>query len=84
MSAMRNEKVTLFGENSGGVLDYGTTTVLRFGCRRLGLLFGYPIMTQSDKLPAGGIRKTGIAPDVRIPSSEKDPVGFVVRYLEQR
>ena len=41
LNAMKNEKVTLFGENSGGVIDYQSTTIINLrSCRSLGLHLG--------------------------------------------
>lgn len=81
MSAMRSQKVTLFGENTGGTIDYQNVQIVGFGsCRRLGFGVGYPTMAASDRLPTGGANASGIPPDVRIPRGVADPIRFVVDH----
>ncbi len=81
MTAMRNEKVTLFGENTGGTIDYQNVQIALFGsCRRLGFGVGYPTMAATERLPRDGANAHGIPPDVRIPRGVRDPVRFVVDY----
>ncbi len=82
LSAMRNEKVVLFGENTGGVIDYQSTQIVGIGsCRRLGFGLGVPTVAASDRLPRGGANAAGIPPDVRIPRGVRDPVRFVIDYV---
>jgi hypothetical protein len=82
LSAMRNEKVVLFGENTGGTIDYQSTQIVGIrSCRRLGFGLGVPTVAASDGLPRGGANAAGIPPDVRIPRGVRDPVRFVVEYF---
>lgn len=85
LNAMRNEKVTLFGANTGGSIDYQSVTISRaLSCKSLGLRIGLPTIASSDKLPNGGINASGIAPDVRIPRNIKNPIRFVADFYERR
>jgi hypothetical protein len=84
LQAMRSPKVTLFGENSAGVIDYQNVTRLRIGCPSQRLLLGYPTMAGAASLPKGGINGIGIAPDVRIPASAEDPYKFIIAYYAKK
>lgn len=82
--AMRNKKVTLFGENTGGVIDYQSVSITPIpGCPSLGLNLGYPMFAASEYLPEGGINATGIAPDVRIGPKVRNPFSFIINYYKQ-
>ncbi len=52
--------------------------IVRFGCPEAGLYVGYPTIVGSDRLPGGGVRATGIVPDVPIDPAEPDPVGWIL------
>ncbi len=81
LAVMRNEKVTLFGQNTGGVIDYQSVRITEaLSCPQLGLALGYPTIAASDRLPAGGVNRTGIAPDVRIGREVKDPLRWIQAY----
>lgn len=82
LRAMRNTKVTLFGEPTGSSIDYQTVGIVGFGCRDAGLYVGYPTIIGSDRLPQGGVRPTGIVPDVSVEQSV-DPVRFIMEYYER-
>jgi len=85
LAAMKNEKVTLFGENTGGVIDYQSVTITRVpGCPSLGISLGYPTSAASDRLPTGGVNATGIAPHVRIGRDVTDPVRLIISHYAQR
>lgn len=84
LQAMRHGGVTLFGEPTGSSIDYQTVGIVRFGCPEAGLYVGYPTIVGSDRLPEGGVRPTGIVPDVSIPSSHPDPIGRILEYYRQR
>jgi len=80
LEAMRYEKVTLFGQPSGGAIDYQSVNMVRFGPRESGLLVGYPTIIGSDMLPRGAVRPTGIVPDVALDPADPDPVLRIVEY----
>ena len=79
LKAMRNTKVTLFGEPTGSSIDYQTVGIVGFGCRDAGLYVGYPTIIGSDRLPQGGVRPTGIVPDVPVVKSV-DPIRVIMEY----
>jgi C-terminal processing protease CtpA/Prc len=83
LSAMRNTKVTVFGENTGGVIDLQNVRIVRLACHDRGLLLGYPTIAASAKLPDGGLNATGIAPDVRIPAGVEDPIAFILSHYRE-
>src|SRR5262249_23811162 len=85
VESMKNEKVTLFCENTGGVLDCQNVAIARVpGCPSLGISLGYPTLSASVHLPTGGVNATGIAPDVRIGREIADPVQFIINYFARR
>ncbi len=85
LAAMKNEKVTLFGENTGGVIDYQNVTISSVpGCPALGISLGYPTIAASDRLPTGGINARGIPPDVRIGRGVTNPIQFIIDYYARR
>lgn len=85
ISAMKNQKVTLFGENTGGVIDYQSIAIVPVpGCSSLGFNFGYPTSAASSQLPLGGVNTTGIPPDIRIGRHVKNPIGFIINYYAKR
>lgn len=83
LEAARSRRVTLFGANTGGVIDYQTVELDRLACPARGLLLGYPTIGASADLPAGALNGVGIAPHVRISSNEADWVGSVVDYFRR-
>ncbi|MEO8588998.1 MAG: S41 family peptidase [Flavobacteriales bacterium] len=74
------ERVKIFGENTAGCIDYQNVSMVYFGCDAAGYLLGYPTMASSAALPRGGYNKTGIAPDVRVPTDVPDPYAAVVKH----
>ncbi|NOT35249.1 MAG: hypothetical protein HOP12_13985 [Candidatus Eisenbacteria bacterium] len=53
MSAWPYDRVTLFGENSGGTIDYQSVAMVPLACTRQGLYLGYPTLGSSEFLPRG-------------------------------
>lgn len=83
LSAMRYTKVTVFGQPTGSSIDYQTVGTVRFGPAGAGLHLGYPLIVGSDRLPEGGVRPTGIVPDVLIDAAHPDPVRFIIEHYRQ-
>ncbi len=81
LEALRSPRVTLFGEPTGGVLDYGSTSLIaiRPGERRWYL--GYPTIIANDSVPARGIRGRGVQPDVPIDPAAPDAIAPVRRRM---
>ena len=84
LSAIGFPRVTLFGEHTGGMIDYGNVTMVRLACRPRGLLFGYPMIANSPDLPAGALNPTGVVPDVAIDPSGGGIIERVIRYYDGR
>ncbi len=78
LAARQSTKVKLFGENSGGVLDYANLRPVVLECLPYAL---YIPTSRSKRLPENGIDNVGIPPDVRIPEGTRNWVRFTHRYL---
>ena len=78
----QSKKVTTFGSNTHGVMDYGQAQSFTLACRQyvLGIPWG-----RNGWIERFGYRidNVGFRPDVRIPVSESDWVGFVMRYWQK-
>lgn len=81
LEAMTHGKATVFGDNTAGMIDYQNVQLVPLKCRERGLSLGYPTIAASDRLPAGGLNRQGIAPQVRIPADADDATGFVLEYF---
>ena len=77
----QSKKVTIFGTNSHGVMDYGSDQTFKLcdGSVRLALPWGRNGWVRDFR-----IDNVGFKPDVPIPSTEKDWVGFVQKYYKKR
>ncbi|MCF0071110.1 S41 family peptidase [Dyadobacter sp. CY261] len=77
----QSKKVTLFGTNSHGVMDYGDDQNFDLcdGTFNLAVPWGRNGWVREFR-----IDNIGFAPDVRIPEGEKDWVGFVQRYYAKK
>jgi hypothetical protein len=84
LEARRSPKVTLFGENTGGVLDYANVSIMRLACPARGLALGYPLIAASAALPDGGINNVGIPPDVVIDADDADPIRVIIEHYRGR
>jgi C-terminal processing protease CtpA/Prc len=76
--AKQSKKVTLFGENSGGTLDYANTQYFDIPCDDYSLAIA---ISRSKRLPENPIDNIGIPPDVKINPLEKDKVQLVQQQL---
>ena len=79
LDARQSRKVVVMGEaNTGGFLDYGNV-------RQVQLPSGKRVLqvptARSKRLPENPMDRVGIAPEVRIPEGEADPIAFALRYL---
>ena len=79
LMAMQSKKVTVYGENSAGVLDYSGYQYFDIPCADLNLVI--PI-ARSKRLPQYPIDNIGITPNVKIKVKEKDKVRFIQKRLE--
>jgi len=80
LQARRSTKVTLFGQNSAGMIDYQSVMIVRLACPAAGNLLGYPMIAASPTLPTDGLNAAGIPVEVAIPPQADDQVDWVLRY----
>lgn len=77
--ADQSKRVTLIGQNTAGILDYGNLHTLDFPCGKFAL--AYPTSRSCRVNDGKGIDGKGIAPDVKIDADEKDWAEFARKYL---
>jgi Peptidase family S41 len=77
LRAEQSKKVTLFGQNTAGMVDYGEVAVTHPPCSIFTLIYPVAKSLHAIKRPLDNI---GITPNVRIPDSEKDWINFVKNY----
>jgi hypothetical protein len=78
LAAKQSRKVTIYGDRSAGILDYGN---VREGMMPSGnLILRYPT-TRSRRVPHAAIDNVGIQPHVRIPAWEPFPIEWVLREI---
>ena len=78
LAARASRKVTLYGENTAGVLDFAN--VARVATPDPSIRLNYPT-SRSNRLPADPVDPHGIAPQVRVPGDEIFPLDWVRRAL---
>ena len=79
LEARQSRKVTIYGENSAGVLDYSNVFDVPTVCP---VLVARLPTTRSNRLPGNPIDPGGIAPNVRLPAGEVLPLEWVRGRLE--
>lgn len=77
LRAEQSKKVTLFGKNTSGCVDYGEVVIIQLPCHVFTLVYPAAKSFHALKRPLDNI---GIAPNVNIPESEKDWVEYVMKY----
>lgn len=82
LDARQSHKVTMFGQrNSAGVLDFANVVSMKLPSGRYEVAWA---TSRSMRLPDDPVDEGGIAPDIRIPEAEKDPVKYVADWLERQ
>ncbi|MGD8426947.1 MAG: S41 family peptidase [Balneolaceae bacterium] len=85
-SKKMSKKVTIFGSPTAGVIDYTSVNILKLDSGNQHIWFGYPTSTLPEIYymdgSKGAYNKSGILPDVSIPDSVRDKVGFVLKYYD--
>lgn len=82
LDARQSHKVTMFGQrNSAGVLDFANVVGMKLPSGRYEVAWA---TSRSMRLPDDPVDDGGIAPDIRIPETEKDPVKFVGDWLDRQ
>ncbi|SFT45839.1 Peptidase family S41 [Chryseobacterium formosense] len=80
LTAKQSKKVTVFGENSYGILDYANSQYFDILCAEYNLVI--PI-SRSTRLPRNPIDNIGIEPDILIDNSEKQKINLIRLQLEK-
>jgi hypothetical protein len=84
IGARRSPRVTVFGHNSGGSIDYESVNMVPFGAGAWRYYVGYPVIASSNHLPIGGYNRMGVPVDVPIDLAHDDPYAFIARYYSSR
>ena len=83
--ALRSTRATVFGEPTAGALDYQSVSLVQLSGNEHRWFLGYPTITRSPALPAGGMRGRGIQPQVPLDLGKSaDPISAVDSYLAAR
>ncbi|WP_295799179.1 S41 family peptidase [Mucilaginibacter sp.] len=79
-----SSKVTLYGDNTYGMIDYSSVNALPIGDKSCKWYYwGYPVFFSTD-IKTKPINPTGIKPDIYIPAQEKDWVQWVADDLNKK
>jgi len=78
--AEQSRRVTLIGQNTAGIMDYGNLHTVDFPCGKFGL--SYPTSRSCRVAVGKPIDGIGIPPDVQVDEKEKDWVEFARQYLQ--
>jgi C-terminal processing protease CtpA/Prc len=82
LDARQSRKVTLFGQrNSAGILDFANVVAMASPSGRVHVQWA---TSRSLRLPDDPVDPDGIAPDVAIDRSVRDPIAFVQAWLERQ
>jgi hypothetical protein len=79
--AKQSKKVTLFGNHTGGMMDYGNVREHKLPCPTFELRLP---TTRTGWVDYAPIDNVGFQPDVTIPDIEKDWVKFVINYRQNQ
>ncbi|PKP32697.1 MAG: hypothetical protein CVU00_11415 [Bacteroidetes bacterium HGW-Bacteroidetes-17] len=83
-SKSASSKVTTFGTNTAGVIDYTSVNTINLKSGNQNIYFGYPTSTYHKNIPENGYNNGGITPDVPIKSKVEDKVQYIINYYKQR
>ena len=85
-SKAMSDKVKVYGTNTAGVIDYTSVMSVKLkSSKNQNIYFGFPTSSlgkgySTDEYP-NGYNKTGIRPDVALPSSVEDKVLHVMEIM---
>ncbi|RYU93897.1 S41 family peptidase [Emticicia agri] len=79
-----SNRVTTFGDNTFGMIDYTSTTAVSLLCKTQNYYLSYPTSTLHKDIPENGYNARGIAPDIKIPDTKKDKIQFVLNWLKKK
>jgi C-terminal processing protease CtpA/Prc len=78
--ALRSNRTIVIGEPTAGALDYQSANIVRIHPEETRWLLGYPTITAHARLPEGGMRGKGLAPEVALQwGGVTDPVEAALR-----
>lgn len=77
LRAEQSKKVTLFGKNTAGIVDYGEIVKLNLPCKFLTVAYPASKSLHSIKRPLDNV---GIKPNIDIPEEIDDWIKFVTEY----
>ncbi len=78
-----SDRVTTFGTPSKGMIDFtSVNSLLLKNSGNRNIYFGYPTGTLNKDVMKSGLNKTGIIPDIPIPSGE-NKVQFIIDYYSK-
>jgi len=80
LTAKQSKKVTVFGENSYGMLDYANYQYFDIFCAEYNLIIS---ISRSKRLPQNPIDNIGIKPDILIDNDEKQKINLIRLQLEK-
>jgi C-terminal processing protease CtpA/Prc len=79
---LRSARTVVIGEPTAGALDYQSASIVRIHPDETRWLLGYPTITAHARLPEGGMRGKGLAPEIALRwSGVVDPVEAALRAL---
>lgn len=82
LTAGRSPKVTIFGRNSAGSIDYESVYMTSIRGDGFRLLLGLPSVAASDALPVGGLNAGGVPVDVEMDTEAPEVLERIAaRYL---
>lgn len=82
LTAGRSPKVTIFGRNSAGSIDYESVYMTAVRGDGFRLLLGLPSVAASDALPVGGLNAGGVPVDVEMDADAPDALERIAaRYV---
>lgn len=80
LSAMQSTRVTVFGEPTGGVIDFQNVRLVGgISCPAQGIYLGYPTLGRAGAA-SHPINPTGIVPDVPIGRDVADPIAAIIAH----
>lgn len=78
--AIRSERAVVIGEPTAGALDYQNVSIVRIHPDEDRWFLGYPTIAAHPRLPEGGMRGRGIAPEIELRwAAVSDPVAAAVK-----
>jgi hypothetical protein len=82
LKARRSSRAVVVGESTAGALDYQSASIVRIHPDESRWYLGYPTITAHADLPEGGMRGTGIPPEIAVTwTPGVDPIAVALDRL---